>query len=277
MGISVSPFLRVKRRRHRSMEKYDQIGVGYNNTRKADHYLLGRMMHFLKADQTGTYLDIGCGTGNYTIEFSKRGVKMIGIDPSEAMLSIARTRNNDVEWRNGKAEAMSLADSSVDGVLAVLTTHHWTNQDKGYVELGRVMKPGSRLVIFTATPEQMRSYWLTYYFPTMLRDAGKHMLSYETIEANLHRAGFSSVNAEKYFVTNDLQDLFLQSGKHNPAIYLDEQVRRGISSFATAKNADEVTNGLAQLREDVATGKIEEVMKQYESNVGDYLFVGAVK
>lgn len=259
------------------MEKYDQIGVGYNNTRRADHYLLGRMMHFLRADSQGTYLDIGCGTGNYTIEFSKRGVKMIGIDPSEAMLSIARTRNSDVEWRNGKAEAMNLADSSVDGVLAVLTTHHWTNQDKGYAELGRVMKPGSRLVIFTATPEQMRAYWLTHYFPTMLRDSGKHMLPFDTIEGNLKRAGFTSITSEKYFVTNDLQDLFLQSGKHNPSSYLDENVRRGISSFATAKNPDEVTNGLNQLREDIATGKIEEVMKKYESDVGDYLFVAAQK
>lgn len=259
------------------MEKYDQIGVGYNNTRKADHYLLGRMMHHLKAENAGTYVDIGCGTGNYTIEFSKRGVKMIGIDPSEAMLAIARSRNTDVEWVKGKAETMTLADSSVDGVLAILTTHHWSNQDKGYAELGRVMKPGSRLVIFTATPEQMRSYWLSHYFPSMLRDAGKHMLSFDTIEENLHKAGFSSVSAEKYFVTNDLQDLFLQSGKCNPAIYLDEQVRRGISSFATAKNPDEVKNGLAQLREDVATGKIDEVMKKYESEVGDYLFVAAQK
>jgi ubiquinone/menaquinone biosynthesis C-methylase UbiE len=192
-------------------------------------------------------------------------------------LSIARSRNNSVEWLNGKAEAMSLADESVDGVLAVLTTHHWTNQDKGYAELGRVMKKGGKLVIFTATPEQMRSYWLCHYFPVMLRDSGKHMLPFETIEANLKKAGFNSVESEKYFVTNDLQDLFLQSGKQNPASYLDEQVRRGISSFQTAKNPEEVKNGLERLRTDIATGEIENVMKKYESDAGDYLFVVAKK
>lgn len=259
------------------MEKYDQIGIGYNVTRRADHYLLGRMIHFLQAENAGTYLDIGCGTGNYTIEFSRRGVNMIGIDPSEAMLSIARSRSANVAWMNGKAEAIPLGAESVDGVLAILTTHHWTNQDKGYADLGRVMKKGARLVIFTATPEQMRTYWLSHYFPTMLRDAGKHMLPYETIASNLQKAGFSSIETEKYFVTNDLQDLFLQSGKCNPASYLDEQVRRGISSFATAKNPEEVSNGLQQLREDIATGKIEEVMKKYESGAGDYLFVAARK
>lgn len=234
-------------------------------------------MHFLKADQNGTYLDIGCGTGNYTIEFSKRGVKMIGIDPSEAMLSIARTRSNAVEWVKGKAESMPLADETIDGVLAILTTHHWSNQDKGYAELGRVMKHGARLVIFTATPEQMRSYWLTHYFPTMLRDAGKHMLSFETIKSTLEKGGFGEIQTEKYFVTNDLQDLFLQSGKENPASYLDENVRRGISSFATARNVEEITNGLNKLREDIATGEIDNVMKKYDSEVGDYLFVAATK
>lgn len=259
------------------IEKYDKIGIGYNTTRKADHYLLGRMIHFLKAENGGTYLDIGCGTGNYTIEFSKRGVHMIGIDPSEAMLSIARSRTSSVEWKNGKAENIPLGSESVDGVLAILTTHHWTNQDKGYAELGRVMKHGSRLVIFTATPGQMRAYWLNHYFPGMIRDSGKHMLPFETIEVNLLKAGFTEITPEKYFVTNDLQDLFLQSGKHNPALYMDEQVRRGISSFATAKNPYEVTNGLNLLREDIASGKVEEVIKQYESDSGDYMFVSAMK
>lgn len=259
------------------IEKYDRIGAGYNTTRKADHYLLGRMIHFLRAENSGTYLDIGCGTGNYTIEFSKRNVQMIGVDPSEAMLSIARTRSSNVEWKNGKAENIPLEAESVDGVLAILTTHHWTNQDKGYADVGRVMKKGARLVIFTATPEQMRSYWLSHYFPTMLRDAGKQMLSLEEISENLTKGGFSEIHTEKYFVTNDLQDLFLQSGKHNPVSYLDETVRRGISSFATAKNPDEVTSGLHQLREDISTGKIEEVMKKYESEAGDYLFVAARK
>lgn len=259
------------------MEKYDSIGIGYNATRRADHYLLGRMMYFLKADSSGTYLDIGCGTGNYTIEFSKRGVNMIGIDPSEAMLSIARTRSDVVKWLKGKAETIPLESNSVDGVLAILTTHHWTNQAKGYEELGRVMKPGARLVIFTSTPEQMKTYWLSHYFPVMLRDSGKQMLPLDVIETNLRNAGFTSIETEKYFVTNDLQDLFLQSGKENPSLYLDAQVRKGISSFSTARNADEVANGLEKLCADIASGEIEKVMKQYESEAGDYLFVAATR
>ena len=52
-------------------EKYDIIGVNYNLTRKADPYLYKRLHFFLNPQIKGTYLDIGCGTGNYTAKFAQ--------------------------------------------------------------------------------------------------------------------------------------------------------------------------------------------------------------
>lgn len=37
-----------------------------------------------------TMLDIGIGTGLFALEFSRRGVTVSGIDPSEKMIAIAR-------------------------------------------------------------------------------------------------------------------------------------------------------------------------------------------
>ena len=54
--------------------KYDKIGINYNLTRKADNYLTERLYALLNPDKSGIYLDIGCGTGNYTIEFQKKGL-----------------------------------------------------------------------------------------------------------------------------------------------------------------------------------------------------------
>ena len=45
------------------------------------------------------------------------------------------------------------------------------------------------------------------------------------------------------------------------------------SSYSLA----ELTQGLDQLREDIATDKIKQIIAQYESNIGDYLFVIAEK
>jgi len=63
--------------------KYDRIGDNYNLTRKADTFISDRLFYHLNPDKNKQYLDLGCGTGNYTIELFKKGVRIIGIDPSE--------------------------------------------------------------------------------------------------------------------------------------------------------------------------------------------------
>lgn len=52
--------------------KYDHIGINYNTTRKADRYLTEKLCEYLNPKLNGLYLDIGCGTGNYTNEFQKK-------------------------------------------------------------------------------------------------------------------------------------------------------------------------------------------------------------
>ncbi len=40
-------------------------------------------------------LDVGCGTGSHLLEFSKRGFKTYGADPSDDMIRVARKKVND--------------------------------------------------------------------------------------------------------------------------------------------------------------------------------------
>ena len=61
---------------------YDAIGTGYNSTRQADPYLTSRLLYFLKPQPGKLYLDIGCGTGNYTIALSNQGLNFTGVEPS---------------------------------------------------------------------------------------------------------------------------------------------------------------------------------------------------
>ena len=87
--------------------KYDTIGKDYNLTRQVDKLLTENLIRHLAPRRGGIYLDIGCGTGSYTIQLQKRGYHFIGIDPSEKMLEKARVINDKVDWRLGTAERTS--------------------------------------------------------------------------------------------------------------------------------------------------------------------------
>ena len=254
-------------------EKYDSIGIDYNSTRKADPYLFSRLSGLLDPVAEGIYLDIGCGTGNYTIEFAKEGYQCIGIDPSIKMLEKAKSQSKSVSWKLGRAENIDLSTNSVDGIIASLTLHHWQDLRKGFHELNRILKPSGTIVIFTATPDQMKGYWLNHYFPKMLSDSIIQMPGYSFIESNLEINHLTVIETEKYFIKPDLQDLFLYSGKHKPALYLNPKVRHGISSFSSLANAKEVEEGLRALQNDIASEKVYEIIKQYKNTKGDYLFI----
>lgn len=258
-------------------EKYDEIGIDYNLTRRADPYLLSRFHHYLNPKSEGLYLDIGCGTGNYTIALAIQGIRFIGIDPSSEMLDKAKERNDQIGWKMGKVENLPLDNESVDGIMASLTMHHWTDLEQGFRELYRVAKPDSNLVIFTATPKQMTGYWLNHYFPKMLKDSMAQMPSFEKVEQAISQAGFVIVETEKYNIRPDLADLFLYSGKHHPGLYLKEPVRNGISSFSALAHAEEVEEGLKELKEDIATGKTNDIIFNYRNAMGDYLFMAGRK
>ncbi len=193
------------------------------------------------------------------------------------MLKKARLRNTKVDWKIGSAENTGLPNNHVDGIIGSLTIHHWTDLYKGFLELNRVLKPNGKLVIFTSTPKQMKGYWLNHYFPKTLSDSITQMPSLETVENAMLKSGFEIMGTDSYFIQPDLQDKFLYCGKQNPELYFDEQIRHGISSFSSLANQEEVKQGLSKLRQDIDTGKVDDIIASYENGLGDYVYIVAKK
>ena len=257
--------------------KYDTIGKTYNQTRSADPYLLKRLYKHLNPSKEGRYLDIGCGSGNYTSKLHELGIEISGIDPSIEMLEKARFTNQHINYSIGVAENINLPNASIDGVIAFLTIHHWQNLEKGFKEIGRILKSGGRLVIFHSTPNQMEAYWLNSFFPLMMQNSMKLMPSMNRIDKALISANLKITNTEEYFMKDDLQDLFLQCGKNNPEIYFRPEIRAGISSFAAVANQHEVKTGLKKLRQAIDTNTIDDLISSYDDQNGDYIFIIAEK
>jgi ubiquinone/menaquinone biosynthesis C-methylase UbiE len=84
-------------------ELYNAIGTEYDLTRRADPFICDRLMHFLSPEKGAFYLDIGCGTGNYTIDLNAKGLKFYGVDPSAKMLDEAMFKSQKIKWLEGTA------------------------------------------------------------------------------------------------------------------------------------------------------------------------------
>ncbi|MBS1774398.1 MAG: class I SAM-dependent methyltransferase [Bacteroidetes bacterium] len=256
---------------------YNKIGTGYNTTRRADPYIVSRMLANLNPNNQGKYIDIGSGTGNYTNAYAQQGFHFIGAEPSDRMIGEARSKYPGIEFIQTKAEDLQLEDESFDGATGTFTLHHWDSMEQGLMQVCRVLKRGTKAVFLSFTPEQIFGYWLCHYFPETMRNSAAVAPSIEDMTAIFLKAGFKSISTEKYFVHDELQDHFLYSNKNRPEQYLRPEVRNGASSFTLYANQEEVAAGLIQLEKDIANGEVWDIIKQYENDLGDYLFYVAQK
>lgn len=251
---------------------YDSLGSTYAASRRADPGLVRSLAEFLRLSPSGSYLDVACGTGNYTVALTSLGGKWSAVDVSEVMLAQARAKSNVIAWFRSEASRLPFPTATFDGALCTLAIHHFSNLESPFAEVRRTLRSGS-FVIFTGLAEQMQHYWLCHYFPRMMARSIAKMPSAAQIRGALCRAGFSSIAVYPFSVAGDLQDLFLYSGKHRPELYLNSAVRANISSFALLAPPAELEAGLAQLAADLQSGAFASIKAQYSTNAGDYAYV----
>jgi len=256
---------------------YDRIGDEYDTTRRADPSILNELNNFLGIYQRNKYLDVACGTGNYTSEIAKFGGSWYAFDHSEKMLQEARKKSNIAEWNQFNIQKLGYSSNMFHGAICSLAIHHFPDLKLAFSEVARVLKPDSSFVIFTATPEQMRTYWLCHYFPVMMEMSCEQMPSLKQVEESLSNTGLSINNLKPFSITPELKDFFLYSGKQRPEMYLSEKVRNGISSFHNFCTPSELGSGLKKLQTDIESGQILEIINQYQSDIGDYLFIQTKK
>jgi SAM-dependent methyltransferase len=89
-------------------------------------------------------LDLGAGTGKLTGTLIALGADVIAVEPDSAMLTELRRALPAVRALPGSAEAIPLADASVDAVLAGHALH-WFDMDVAGPEIARVLEPGGVL------------------------------------------------------------------------------------------------------------------------------------
>lgn len=148
-------------------------------------------------------LDVGCGTGVLTRLAAERvgtGGAVVGIDPSPAMLQVAR-RNataevNRADFKVAAIEALPFETGRFDVVFSSCMLHHLPPALKraGLTEVYRVLKPGGRFVIVDIDHPAIWWVWLIVW-PLLLMPMTAVNLRGE-IPAYLRATGFESVNVK---------------------------------------------------------------------------------
>lgn len=112
------------------------------------------MLERLAAPAGKDAVDIGCGGGGLVRELSARGARMIGVEISEAQLApaLARDDGSGAQYLIGTAQALPLADASVDLAVFMKTLHHVPPAQlaAALTEARRVLRPDG--AVYVAEP-----------------------------------------------------------------------------------------------------------------------------
>lgn len=92
-------------------------------------------------------LDVGCGEGRFCRMLRARGIDAIGIDPTLALLDVARARDPGGDYRAGRAETLPFEDAGFDLVVSYLSLIDIAELPAAIAEMARVLRPGGALLI----------------------------------------------------------------------------------------------------------------------------------
>jgi ubiquinone/menaquinone biosynthesis C-methylase UbiE len=101
-------------------------------------------------------LDIGCGTGNFSIKLAKKGCKVSGIDLSDKMLILAREKaekeNVPISYYNMSVYDLNFPDQHFDAVFSMATFGFNIKEEEISMqkeeELSKIERPGFFCVLW---------------------------------------------------------------------------------------------------------------------------------
>jgi SAM-dependent methyltransferase len=123
--------------------------VGFD--RAAQAYEVGRasypaaaveaILTFTGAGPRRTLLELGAGTGKLTRELVESGARVLALEPVAGMRELLTQNAPAAEVLDAVAEAIPLADASIDAVIAA-QSFHWFDPEAAAAEVARVLPPG---------------------------------------------------------------------------------------------------------------------------------------
>jgi 2-polyprenyl-6-hydroxyphenyl methylase/3-demethylubiquinone-9 3-methyltransferase len=178
------------RGRHADVALYEELGPAWWTSKR---YLIRALKALVKprmkwfSRHAGPWsgrrvLDLGCAGGFMSEAIAREGAEVIGLDPAmpalEAAHAHAAARHLRIAYQAARAEAIPLADASVDRVVCVDVFEHVDDVRRCCREIARVLKPGGLLLFDTINRTRIARWVVIGLYERVLRMAprGTHRM-----------------------------------------------------------------------------------------------------
>lgn len=181
---------------------FGAAATGYDGVaalqREVGESLLAGICHL--GPPPGRMLDLGAGTGHFSglLVAAFPAAQCLALDIAEGMLRFLRSHRPGADGMGlvvGDAEALPLADESVDLIFSNMAFQWCERLDLAFSECFRVLRPGGRLVFSTfgeATLGELRTAWRAV-------DGYSHVNAFATrrsVEQGLRAQGFAKIRLD---------------------------------------------------------------------------------
>lgn len=211
---------------------YNFLAQEYAKHRQVQPEVLKNLMENGKLTSASHVLDVGCGTGNYTVAIEKAlGCSCWGIEPSEQMLAKARERTQSAQFKLGKAESLDYSDESFNLVFSVDVIHHVVDRAAHYREAYRVLKKGGKVCTVTDSEDIIRRRQpLSVYFPESVKVELQRYPKMSDLKAMMVDAGFTDLQEPVAEFPYNLTDIQIYRDKAFSSLHLisPDAFERGI-------------------------------------------------
>jgi uncharacterized protein (TIRG00374 family) len=148
-------------------------------------------------------LELGCGVGDYTVLWARRGAQVLATDISPESIDITRRRAaanglaHAIEARCLPAEALAVPDASCDLVIGFGVLHHLEDLERVGREVRRVLRPGGRALFREPLGGNPLLDFARRYVPyrDKHRTPFEHPLTFADVAAVGHSFGTAHVRA----------------------------------------------------------------------------------
>ncbi len=114
-----------------------------------DRSLILAFIELIKRQTVVRVADVGCGPGRAAAFMAERGLDVVGVDVSQAMLAVARTAHPHIRFEEGQLDRLPIETGVLAGAVCWYSIIY-TPPDRlaeAFGELARVLMPGGYLLL----------------------------------------------------------------------------------------------------------------------------------